>query len=121
MQANLDGSNPQPIVTGQNNPAGLALNGSNLHWTQGGGTIMQANLDGSNPQPIATTSYAVPLSEARDMAVYSGILYWTGTAVAGGSAMAMYQVSIPALTTLPPPATPQMLPVGGAYLAIGPQ
>jgi hypothetical protein len=63
--------------------------------------IWAANLDGSNPQTIATTAPTVTWSEVRDMAVYSGILYWTGSD-GGSSAMAMYQVSIPALTTRPP-------------------
>ena len=82
--------------------------------------IWAANLDGSNVQTIAATSFAVPWADTRDMAVYSGILYWTGSP-GGGTAMAMYQVSIPAPRDTAPPATAQMLQVGGAYLAVGPQ
>jgi hypothetical protein len=80
--------------------------------------IWAANLDGSNPQLIVTAG-AATWAEVRNMAVYGGILYWwTGS---DDGAMSMYQVSIPALTTRPSPATPQMLQVGGAYLAVSPQ
>ena len=59
-------------------------------------------------------------AEVRDMTVYSGTLYWTGSD-GGSSAMAMYQVSIPAPAQRPLPAAVQILQVGGAYLAMGPQ
>jgi hypothetical protein len=53
--AGLDGSNPQTIATGQNFPAGVAVDSSHLYWANaGGGTIVEAGLDGSSPQTIAT-------------------------------------------------------------------
>jgi len=54
-EANLDGSNPQPIVLGQNGPLGVAVDSTNIYWTDiQTGTIMEANLDGTNPQAIVT-------------------------------------------------------------------
>ena len=56
FEANVDGSDPQPIVSGQNGPAeGVAVNGSNLFWADtAAGTIMEANLDGSNLHPFVS-------------------------------------------------------------------
>jgi hypothetical protein len=35
-RANLDGGNPQAIVTGQDNPAGVALDAAHLYWANTG-------------------------------------------------------------------------------------
>ena len=58
VEANLDGSNPQTIATGQSFPEGVAVNASHLYWStafdsngdSNSGTIVEANLDGSNPR-----------------------------------------------------------------------
>jgi uncharacterized protein YjbI with pentapeptide repeats len=53
-EANLDGSNPHAIITG-NQPYGVAVNNNNLYWTDlAVGTINEANLDGSNSHAIIT-------------------------------------------------------------------
>ena len=51
--ANLDGSNPKALVTGQDAPVQVAVDPSHLYWTNGD-SIWQANLDGTNPQTLAT-------------------------------------------------------------------
>jgi hypothetical protein len=58
-EAGLDGSNPQAIVTGQENPNGVAVDSSHLYWANefagfSPGTINEAGLDGSNPHAIVT-------------------------------------------------------------------
>jgi len=59
--ANLDGSSPHVLATGQDNPAGVAVGGIPgplLYWanTDGGsnGTINSANLDGTSANAIVT-------------------------------------------------------------------
>jgi len=57
--ANLDGSSPHTIITGQNGPAGVAVAGQ-LYWSNvgfgaaGTGTVGEANLDGSGRHIIVT-------------------------------------------------------------------
>jgi hypothetical protein len=119
LKANLDGSNPQPIP---GHAWAVAVDSSRMYYaTLQSSQIWAANLDGSNVQTIAATSPGLRWAEVRDMAVHSGIVYWTGSDGGGGSAMAMYQISIPAPAPQFPPATAQMLQAGGAYLAVGPQ
>ena len=73
-EANLDGTNPQVIVTGQHDPAGVAVNASHLYWTgSGDGSIWEANLDGTNPQAVVTGQLA-----PAGVAVNASHLYWTG-------------------------------------------
>ena len=79
VEANLDGTNPMTIVTGQNYPVGVAVGGNHLYWADEGtapnfsdGTIVEANLDGTNPTTIATG-----LNSPFMVAVDSSHLYWT--------------------------------------------
>jgi hypothetical protein len=57
-EANLDGTNPHANITGQDNPDGLAVDSSHVHWnnhgTLGSGAVREANLDGTNPYPAGT-------------------------------------------------------------------
>jgi sugar phosphate isomerase/epimerase len=47
-QANLDGSNQQAIVSGQDGPAGVAVDASHLYWANDpDGTINRANEEGN--------------------------------------------------------------------------
>ena len=70
-EANLDGTSPQAVVTGQISPFGVAVSGL-LYWTDAGnGTINSANLDGSSPGSIVTGQH-----HPNGMAVGAGHLYW---------------------------------------------
>jgi hypothetical protein len=63
-RANLDGTNPQPIVPNQVEALGVAVDASHLYWAnRGDDTIHQASLDGTSPQAI------VPGKEAFGLAV----------------------------------------------------
>jgi sugar lactone lactonase YvrE len=77
-EANLDGTNPQTIITGQDFPFGMAVDGSHLYWTESNGTINEANLDGTNPQTIITGQ-----DDPAGLAVDGSHLYWTN--VLGGT------------------------------------
>jgi hypothetical protein len=74
-KANLDGTSPQTIVTGQGNPDGLAVDSSHIYWNNygavGNSAVNEANLDGTNPQTIATGQ------ELYGLAVDSSNIYWT--------------------------------------------
>jgi hypothetical protein len=58
--ANLDGSSPHAIVTGQTLPSGVAADASHVYWadegneTAGNGTISEASPDGTSPHAIVT-------------------------------------------------------------------
>ena len=76
-QANLDGSNPKAIVTGQDSPIGVAVDTTHLYWTNGvAGTIWRANLDGSRPQPLVTGQ-----NRPFGVAVDATRLYWANSPV----------------------------------------
>ncbi len=80
-EANLDGTNPQAVVTGQQLPYGIAVGGGGpqlagpMFWTnRGDGTVNVAALDGTNPLAIVSGQH-----HPQGMAVSSadgGHLYW---------------------------------------------
>jgi hypothetical protein len=80
MEANLDGTDPHAIATGQQHPTGVAVAGNHLYWTNLGfggfsdGTVVKANLDGSDPHTIADSQH-LPAGVAVD----SSHLYWINT------------------------------------------
>jgi hypothetical protein len=71
VEANLDGSNQQTIVSGLNAPRGVVVDGSHLYWANFAlFTISEANLDGSNPHTIVSGQDPV------GMAIDANHLYW---------------------------------------------
>ena len=72
-EANLDGTSPDTIVTGQDQPEGVAVGDGHIYWANTwDGTVDEANLDGTNPHTIAT-GQDIPYG----MAVDSSHVYWT--------------------------------------------
>jgi Abnormal spindle-like microcephaly-assoc'd, ASPM-SPD-2-Hydin len=70
--AALDGSNPQAIVNGQDDPIGVAVNNGHLYWASSfGNTINEAGLDGSNQQTLVSGQ------GAAGMAVDGSHIYWS--------------------------------------------
>lgn len=79
-RADIDGSNPQTIVTGIDQPLGVALDadGGRLYWCAWGDQLIQsARLDGSDLVTIVDTGSGRPWGIALDLA--SGKLYWSET------------------------------------------
>jgi hypothetical protein len=74
-EANLDGTDPQTIITGQDNPDGLAVDSSHIYWNNygatGNGTVNEANLDGTDLQII------VAGQDLYGLAVDGSHIYWT--------------------------------------------
>ena len=72
VEANLDGTDPQTIATGQSGPEGVAVSTGHLYWTNDtAGTVVEANLDGTSPQTIATGQ-----NGPEGVAVSADQLYW---------------------------------------------
>ena len=75
--ANSEVSNIEDIVTGLENPSGIALDiaGGKMYWTDGAQKkIQRANLDGSNVEDIVTQGLGSPRGIALD--VEAGKMYW---------------------------------------------
>lgn len=76
-RANLDGSQPETIVTGVPNAAGLAVNSisGKIYWSDSTlRKIQRANLDGSSVEDVITSGIVSPGELEIDAA--SGKLYW---------------------------------------------
>ena len=70
--ANLDGTSPHAIVTGQIGAEGIAVNSSHLYWADApDGTIWEANLNGSSPHTILTSQRG-----QTGLAVTASQIYW---------------------------------------------
>ena len=70
--ANLDGTSPHAIVTGQIGAEGIAVNSSHLYWADApDGTIWEANLNGSSPHTILTSQRG-----QTGVAVTASQIYW---------------------------------------------
>jgi len=75
-EANLDGSNPQVIVSGQTSLSEMAVDGSHIYWSDlDAGTIVEANLDGTGVQTLVSGQ------EANGVAVDGSHLYWASANV----------------------------------------
>jgi hypothetical protein len=74
--ANLDGSNPQTLVTAPKS-LGVAVAASRVYWSDNNdATINVANLDGSNPRTLVSSPTGLPAGVAVD----ASHLYWTNAA-----------------------------------------
>lgn len=79
----LDGSSSDPnLITGLDNPNGVAVTGSAIYWLSvagGSATILyKANLDGSNVTPIVTG-----IDGGYDVVATSGNVYWSTGCISG--------------------------------------
>ncbi len=82
MAANLDGTGVTTLVTGQNSPFGVAVDGSHIYWADTlAGTIMEANLDGTGVTTLVS-SQIFPFGVAVD----GSHIYWTDFADSGQTA-----------------------------------
>ena len=92
--ANLNASNPRPLVGAQSDTPAVAVDASYLYWAtqndvaNGGGTITRAGLDGSDPQLIVIGS-----DNPTGVAVDASYLYWT-TGGAGPSSGAVNRAGL---------------------------
>jgi hypothetical protein len=81
LKVSLAGGVPQVLAAGLAMPIGLALDGTNVYWTDSlDGTVMKVSLDGGPSVVLATGQGA-----AAYVAVDSSSVYWTS--VDGGTVM----------------------------------
>lgn len=76
-RANLDASELEPIVTGINDPYGIAVDvaGGKVYWTDDSGNISRSNLDGSSVE-IGIVNIADGLMRAIDLDVENNKMYF---------------------------------------------
>ena len=77
QRANLDGSDVEDLVTGLNQPLGIALDvaGGKMYWTdKGTDKIHRSNLDGSNIEDLISSGLKEPRRVALDLT--GGMMYW---------------------------------------------
>jgi hypothetical protein len=72
--AGLDGSNPHVLLGNQHTPAGIAVSGGRLYWTNDGdGTVMMLTLGAGHT--IVTNNQGTP---GTAITAANGSIYWTG-------------------------------------------
>ena len=90
--ANLDGTDPRAIVTGQAGLEGIAANSNHLYWIIGfNGTIWEANLDGSSPHTIVT---GLGTQAVAGVAVTSSQIYWANVGDASDGAGTIWAANL---------------------------
>ena len=80
-RADLNGNNPQVLISVPHDPRGIALDiaAGKMYWTEDGTTnkIRRANLNGSSPEDVVSTGLDAPSGIAVD--AVGGKVYWTDT------------------------------------------
>jgi hypothetical protein len=79
-------NSPSILAANQAGPAALALDGTDLYWTNsGGGTVMRCAIGGcgGNPSPVATGQ-----SNPSGIAISAALIVWTNS-VPNGAVMAL--------------------------------
>ena len=78
-RANLNGTSAEVLISGLNDPRGIAVAGGKMYWTEDGTTnkIRRANLNGSSPEDVVSTGLDAPSGIAVD--AVGGKVYWTDT------------------------------------------
>ena len=81
VEANLDGTSPQTLVSLASSPVGVAVDTSHIYWADStNGTINEANLDGTSPQTLVSDQ-CNPFGVAVDAShIYWADIGWGGPA-----------------------------------------
>ncbi|APR77945.1 Putative serine/threonine-protein kinase pknH [Minicystis rosea] len=79
----LAGGEPEPLATGQSEPAHLAVDKAFVYWTNtGNGTVMKVPLEGGDPVVLAMEQ-----DTPFDIAVDDNYVYWTNRSSSHGAVM----------------------------------
>jgi hypothetical protein len=96
MKVARAGGTPTTIATGQNFPAGIAVDATNVYWTNNlDGTIMKAPLAGGTPTVIAS-GQSFPFGIAVD----GTNVYWTNNGTNNGGTVMKAPISGGSTTTI---------------------
>jgi sugar lactone lactonase YvrE len=113
-RANTDGSNAtQTFITGANSPCGVAVNASNLFWTNDSdGTFGRSGLDGGG----VTENLFGGADNPCGIAVDAAHIYWTNNVAAGSLGRANLDGSAPEQNLIGPMNHPCGVAVDANYI-----
>jgi hypothetical protein len=112
-KANLDGTGAHVIVSGLDDPAGVAVNSTHIYWADfRAGAIMEASLNGTGVKTLVTGQ-----NSPVGVAVSGSHIYWADSQPVGAGTIMEASLDGTGVTTLVTgESNPQGVAAGGSYI-----